>query len=276
MVDRLLPESEIKDKLKKYAEEEESIILAFIFGSEAKGLGGADSDLDVAVLLKEKGEEDRIWLDITKITQREIDLVVLNDAPATLISNVFKTGEMLAVKDKRVFWDLYLIKSLEAEDFSSFALDYWKIYSRSKSLIPEDQVRLIDRLNFLAAEFKEIEDFEIISFQEYKEDKRKRRNVERWTENIINATIDIAKLILASEKKEIPKTYEQALLKFGEFIGLDEKERNALAIFARLRNILAHEYLDVLFEKIRKFITDSPPLYSKLFTFLSDYLEQIV
>lgn len=266
----MLPET--KAKLQRYAEAENSILLAFIFGSEAKGLEGEDSDLDIAVFLKNKDEEDRIWLGYSKLTDREIDLIVLNDAPATLISNIFKTGTAIAVKDKKLYWDLFLSNSLEAEDFSEFALDYWKIYSRSKSLIPEDKVRLIERINYLVEEFKEIEGFEGLSFQEYREDKLKRRNIERWTENIINATIDIAKLILASEKKEMPKTYEQALSKFGDFVGLDEKERDELAVFARLRNILAREYLDVLYGRIKKFVNDSPPLYRQLLDFLSRYV----
>jgi uncharacterized protein YutE (UPF0331/DUF86 family)/predicted nucleotidyltransferase len=244
--------SETKAKLQRYAEGEKSILLAFIFGSEAKGLEGEDSDLDIAVFLKNKEEEDRIWLEFSKLMDREIDLIILNDAPATLISNIFKTGTAIVVKDKKLHWNLFLRCSLEAEDFSEFALDYWKIYSRSRSLIPEDKVRLIERIHFLTEEFTEIPGFESLTFQEYQENKVIRRNVERWTENIINATIDIAKLILASEKKEMPKTYEQTLSKFGDFIGLNEKERDELAVFARLRNILAHEYLDVLCDRIKK------------------------
>lgn len=265
--------SETKAKLQRYAEGENSILLAFIFGSEAKGLEGEDSDLDIAVFLKNKDEEDRIWLEFSKLTDREIDLIILNDAPATLISNIFKTGTAIAVKDKRLYWDLFLRYSLEAEDFSEFALDYWKIYSRSRSLIPEDKVRLIERINYLTEEFIEIQGVESLSFQEYREDKLKRRNVERWTENVINATIDIAKLILASEKKEMPKTYEHALSKFGDFVGLNEKESDELAVFARLRNILAHEYLDVLYDRIKKFISNSPPLYRHIFDFLSRYVD---
>ena len=50
-------------------------------------------------------------------------MILLNDAPATLISNVFKTGIPLVIKDRRLYWDLYLTKSLEAKDFSHFAED---------------------------------------------------------------------------------------------------------------------------------------------------------
>jgi len=52
----------------------------------------------------------------------------------------------------------------------------------------------------------------------------------------------------------MPKTYQQALLKFGFFVGLEEKEAEELSTFAKLRNILAHEYLEVTYGGIKKFI----------------------
>ncbi len=260
------------EELKRYFEEKENVPLAFIFGSSARGIEGEDSDLDVGVYLRDNREEDEIWREISRIVEREIDLVVLNDAPATLISNVFKTGIPLVTKDKKLYWNLYLGKSLEAEDFLEFAESYWRIYSRSASLIPEDKVRLLERIQFLEAEFREIGEFKELPFEEYRRDNVKRRNIERWTENVINATIDIAKIVLASEKKEMPKTYEQALSHFGILIGLEEKETNELSTFARLRSILAHEYLDVIHERIKEFIIASPSIYEKIFKFLSKYI----
>jgi predicted nucleotidyltransferase len=207
---RFLREKQMDDKfveLKRYFEEKENVILAFAFGSSVRGFAGEDSDLDIGVYLINRGEEDEIWREISKIAEREIDLIVLNNSPESLISNVFKTGIPLVIKDRKIYWDLYLAKTLEAEDFSEFAEGYWKIYSRSASLIPEDKTRLLERIQFLESEYHEIEGFNKLTFEEYREDKIKRRNIERWTENIINATVDIAKIILASEKKEIPKTY---------------------------------------------------------------------
>jgi uncharacterized protein YutE (UPF0331/DUF86 family)/predicted nucleotidyltransferase len=262
------------EKLKRYFEEKENVLLAFIFGSSARGVEGEDSDLDIGVYLKNTTEEDEIWREISKIVEREIDLVVLNDAPATLVSNAFKTGIPFVIKDRKLYWNLYLAKSLEAEDFLEFAESYWRIYSRSASLIPEDKVRLLERIQFLESEYQEMGEFNALTFEEYRQDKAKRRNIERWTENVINATIDIAKIVLAAEMREMPRTYEQALSDFGIFIGFEVKEAGELSTFARLRNILAHEYLDVTYERIRKFIIASPPLYEKMFKFLSKYISR--
>jgi len=262
------------EKLKRYFEEKENVLLAFIFGSSARGVEGEDSDLDIGVYLKNRTEEDEIWREISKIVEREVDLVVLNDAPATLVSNAFKTGIPFVIKDRKLYWNLYLAKSLEAEDFLEFAESYWRIYSRSASLIPEDKVRLLERIQFLESEYQEMGEFNALTFEEYRQDKAKRRNIERWTENVINATIDIAKIVLAAEKREMPRTYEQALSDFGIFIELEVKEAGELSTFARLRNILAHEYLDVTCERIKKFIVASPSIYEKMFKFLSKYISR--
>jgi uncharacterized protein YutE (UPF0331/DUF86 family)/predicted nucleotidyltransferase len=262
------------EKLKRYFEEKENVLLAFIFGSSARGVEGEDSDLDIGVYLKNRTEEDEIWREISKIVEREVDLVVLNDAPATLVSNAFKTGIPFVIKDRKLYWNLYLAKSLEAEDFLEFAESYWRIYSRSASLIPEDKVRLLERIQFLESEYQEMGEFNALTFEEYRQDKAKRRNIERWTENVINATIDIAKIVLAAEKREMPRTYEQALSDFGIFIELEVKEAGELSTFARLRNILAHEYLDVTYERIKKFIVASPSIYEKMFKFLSKYISR--
>ena len=258
-------------ELQEYFNKQENVILAFIFGSTAKGMAGEESDMDIAIYLKDEKDEDRIWLDLSKIIRREVDLVLLNKAPASLVSNIFKTGIPLIIKEKKLFIDLYLSSSLEAEDFLEFAKEYNKIFSRSGSLFPEDRIRLLERISFLKSEYQEIESFSGLKYEEYLEDKIKRRNIERWTENIINCTIDIAKIVLASEKKEMPKTYEQALLNFAYFINMPEKDAEILSSFARLRNILAHEYLDIIFQRIKKFLNDSPPLYKKIFEFLKNY-----
>lgn len=102
--------------------------------------------------------------------------------------------------------------------------DFRSIYQKSKSLIPEEKARLLERVQFLESEFEDIEELKNLKFKEYHDDKVKRRNIERWTENILNATIDIAKIVLASERKKMPKTYEQALFNFILLTGADEKK----------------------------------------------------
>jgi uncharacterized protein len=124
----------MKKLLQDYFEKESIAALAFLFGSVAAGRETEESDVDVAVYLTDAREKDRIWKELGSLLGREVDLVCLNEeyVPATLISAIFKTGVPLAIKDKRLYWNLYLGKTMEAEDFSEFAESYWKISQRSK------------------------------------------------------------------------------------------------------------------------------------------------
>ena len=263
-------------QLKEYFKRQDDVSMAFVFGSYARGREMAESDFDVAIYLKEGDKdikrEDEIWSDITEMLKKEVDMVCLNYAPATLVSNVMRTGIPLAIKDKSIYWEVYLRNTLEAEDFLRFLEDFWRIKQRSRSLSDEDKPRLLARVDFLKTQMDEFGRFQDLTFDEYQKDIDKKRIVERWAENIINASIDIAKIILASEKRLMPKTYEEALRDFGILSGLTGDDSKRFAGFARLRNILAHEYLEVLYESIRDFIKNSPPLYKKVVDFLERYL----
>lgn len=254
--------------LKDYFQKKPEVIMAFVFGSQAKGLAGEESDFDVAIWLADKDKESQIWSEIAQIIKREVDLILLDEAPATLVSSILRTGIPLTIKDNSLFWDIYLQASREAEDFLEFCRDFWGIYQRSKSLVPGDEARFLERIQFLHSELQELDQFQKLSFQDYQEDKAKRRNIEKWVENICNATLDIAKIVLASEKKRMPKTYRETLYNFGGLVGATEKEAKKFSKFADLRNILAHEYLDIIYQKIQGFLKQAPPIYKKIFSFL--------
>lgn len=263
----------ISKHLQQELESDQNIELAFLFGSYATGKNMKESDLDLAVYLKDKTKEKSVWRKIQQSLPTEVDMVLLNEAPATFISNVLKTGLPLTIKNKKKYLQFLVTKSLEAEDFGEFATSYWAITKRSRSLSPEDKTRLLERLDFLQSEMLELPEMKKITAPEYETNKSKRRNVERWAENILNAMIDIAKIILASQKKEMPKTYEAALSAFGTFAGLSKEDNEKLASLARLRNLLAHEYLDILFGKIQEFIRDFPKIYAKIGKPIEKYIQ---
>lgn len=264
----------IIEQLKEYFERKPDVLLAFLFGSVAKSRETEESDVDIAIYAGEKGQQDRIWRDIESLAGKEVELIRLQEAPATLVSSIFKTGIPLTTKDKNLYWKLYLAKTMEAEDFSEFAKSYWDISQRSLSLNPEGKTRLLERLLFLENELADIERFKRFTLQEYREERTKRREIERWAENIMNAMIDIAKIVLASEKKDMPKTYEGALRDFAFYAGVGEEGSLKFSKFAEFRNLLAHEYLDILYERISNFIEEFPPLYRQVSKFLTTYIEE--
>jgi len=76
------------------------IACAYLFGSVAKGLAGALSDLDIAVLLEDhseiESERTKIESSICNALGRsDIDLVILNEAPFSLAYRILRDGMVL-------------------------------------------------------------------------------------------------------------------------------------------------------------------------------------
>jgi len=77
--------------------------LAYLFGSQATGQAGAQSDYDVAVLFDGNvSTDDRYVLahQLTELLDTGVDLVDLARAPIELVYNVIATGQILYEKDR--------------------------------------------------------------------------------------------------------------------------------------------------------------------------------
>jgi uncharacterized protein YutE (UPF0331/DUF86 family)/predicted nucleotidyltransferase len=278
---------DVKEVLKDYFSKREDVAMAFLFGSFVEKRQTEDSDIDVAVYLKpstkrleweemkQYPQQEEIWSELVDILEKdEIDLIILNRANPTLAFDVLKTGIPLIIKDRALYLDFYLLLSNQAEDFSEFMKDYLRIKLSARSLSGEARDRLLQRFDYLITCWEEKDKFIKLDFETYRTNPDQRRNIERWVENITNVTIDIAKIILASEGREMPRSYKEALLDFGLFFGLREEEAKRLSQIAELRNLLAHEYLEILYDKIKNFLQFAPPIYDNLLAFLKKYLEK--
>jgi len=139
-------------------------------------------------------------------------------------------------------------------------------------LLPEDKERLIRYVDFMESELSDFSKFSNIDWKVYSEDKDVRRNLERWIENLVNCSIDIAKVILVVEERRIPQTYKEILKELGATQHFDEEFGENISQWAVLRNILAHEYLDVRWNSIKKFIQSAEPVYKRLITKIKSFL----
>lgn len=131
-------EKNLIQKLKKYFESKREIAFAFLFGSYARGNTNKLSDVDIAVYFYPKkrhpieyeeeifyDNEDDIWAEIEQILKKEVELLVLNRAPADVSATAIR-GIPLAIND----WSLYLnfmeVITEVAEDFMNFIIDDYK------------------------------------------------------------------------------------------------------------------------------------------------------
>lgn len=138
-------------------------------------------------------------------------------------------------------------------------------------LTPAEREDLTRRLDFLLDEIADFHLYQSLTWEDYK-DRRKRREVERWIENIINSSIDIAKVLLSIKGLEIPQTYREILRNltltnlFRKDLGLEISE------WASVRNKLAHEYIDIRWDAIKEFIKESQPILTEFTNSVKIYL----
>ncbi len=146
MASEIERESTMSD-LRSYFEKQDNVEMAFIFGSWAKGTIGAESDVDVAVYFTMSGDfldwedpgsrfegEDRIWSDVELILGRDVDLLVLNRAPATVAESALK-GIPILIKNRSLFLGFLLRISAQAEDFRQWMEDFCRLKENRRNAL---------------------------------------------------------------------------------------------------------------------------------------------
>ncbi len=124
--------------LKAYFEKRDDVAFAFLFGSSMKGRIRMEGDIDIAVYFrtgngvewevtgKRWEAEALIALNLERLLKKEIDLVVLNRARATLADEIIRKGTPIIIKDTGLLLDFLCIVSDEAEYVREWMLDYYK------------------------------------------------------------------------------------------------------------------------------------------------------
>ena len=127
-----------KDILIKY----EDIIFSYIFGSYAKGNIRKDSDIDIAIYLKDNiytYEYLDMKMELSEVLKREVDLVILNDATPLLKYEIYRNNILLFAHDKSME-NRYKVKTLfEYSDMKRYLdLSYDKTIERLKQEVSID------------------------------------------------------------------------------------------------------------------------------------------
>lgn len=99
---------QIERSIRQIADEFEGIVSIYLFGSFAEGREHAESDVDLGVLLDRErypAEDDRFDVRLLLSTALSVvggpqaDIVILNDAPATLGRAIVTRGTRLVCRD---------------------------------------------------------------------------------------------------------------------------------------------------------------------------------
>lgn len=132
-----------------------------------------------------------------------------------------------------------------------------------------DRERLARIADFLQIELDDVRTkFSQLNFKSYSQDRDLRRNVERCVENIINASLDAAKVLLVCREMAIPDTYREYFLSLHAADLLDKDTADILAEGVRLRNVLAHRYLDIRWKRVESFLRRDWKAYEGFLTLI--------
>jgi predicted nucleotidyltransferase len=124
------------DGIKKLLIEDENIIFAYLFGGLAKGDVHPLSDIDLAVYLKYTDELAPYKLQLfDKITDvigtSEMDLIILNTAPISLIGRILQSRQVLVDKEP---YSRHVFESLKLREFFDFRIKEDSLFLRRYGL----------------------------------------------------------------------------------------------------------------------------------------------
>ena len=134
--------------------------------------------------------------------------------------------------------------------------------------LPDDKEIFLSKLNYLKNYYEEIKSFELLSFNQYIQDKIKRRAVERLLQLIVEVACDINSFVL-SKRGVTAESYHDSFAKMGE-AGIIEKDiASKLARTTGLRNRIIHEYGEYKDEVVYKNISIFIEFYGKYLKILA-------
>jgi len=99
-------QKEFMEALRKIFKSEEKILVAYLFGSQAKKLNTPISDVDIAILLSETPKnlfEYYLYMvnKLSGIVGDNLDLIILNTAPPMLKHQIIKYGKIIYTRDEK-------------------------------------------------------------------------------------------------------------------------------------------------------------------------------
>lgn len=135
---------------------------------------------------------------------------------------------------------------------------------------------VLTRLGFIGKNLQKLKRFETMTLAAYLDNSDLQIISERLLEVIIQTSIDINKHLLTQGYQISSITYKESFQQLGDYEILPRKLAKELSSAASLRNVLAHQYLDIdyteLFASIQKVLL-LYPLYVQQITQYLDKLE---
>ena len=128
--------------------------------------------------------------------------------------------------------------------------------------------RIVETIQYISEEMKEFnEEYASKTREDYQNDKRLQKLIDRTVENILTAFIEVCGTILSEEGTGVD-SYSDAIKKAAQKFKLSKGEQENLARLAIQRNRLAHRYLNFRWEAIKTFKAQSSLIVKLMTTIL--------
>ena len=244
---------EVYKVVKKVLEKDENVLLAYLFGSVARNNTQPVSDVDVAVLFMDDSLEkqaDTLWK-IAKalhIPEDKIDLVNIGRAGIYLKYNILSQGIKFVDKG----FEGELIRELvehypEAKKDFDVALKAWL---KDPSIYKAVVSKRIDEVQKNAAIIRER--YANRSVEWVLDDAIRALALERAVERIVGAMMDICRHVVSAKGLGLIETYAEYPLRLVQHQLMPKALAEKVAELIKLRNVLAHRYLEVDYTKLHK------------------------
>lgn len=137
-------------------------------------------------------------------------------------------------------------------------------------------ITVVERiLNSLNDSLEQLKNKQGVPAERYKKDKDIQAIVERRLETAIQACIDIGNHIVSSENMGAPADYGEIFVLLAEKGVISDEQSEKLVRMAGFRNILIHEYRDILNEKVYDILQNRLSDFYNFAQSILDYLSKI-
>jgi uncharacterized protein YutE (UPF0331/DUF86 family)/predicted nucleotidyltransferase len=221
------------------------VAAVYLFGSMARGDDTGSSDIDIGILFTTApprtldGQPYALGGELERALGRDVDVVVLNDAPVDLRSRVLRDGRLVVDADRSARIAFEVRTRNEAFDLEPILRRY-----RSTARGPMTDPALLAKK--LAASETCVADLQRLARpSELRRDIKEERFVEHTLQIAIQAALDVASHIVSDERLGEPRTNRELfdLLERAGWLAAPLAE--TLRRMIGFRNVLVHGYDDV-------------------------------
>jgi len=234
-------------RLKQAFEKNNNVLLAYLFGSRARGEQLSLSDYDIAVLLEDNslsGLADTLWIisKTLKISEEKIDMLDLAKAPLYLKARILKEG--IRIIDKGYENSIKLEVNIKYPEISYQNNELLKKWLKNPNGLDLEVIK--DRLDYIIQLNNNLKTF---LKRHNPEDLLK--DFEAWyalkaiIQDLIQAMIDICAHVFSSKNLGIADSYSEYVKKLAEHGYMKKELVEELKIAIAMRNRLIHRYLIV-------------------------------